>query len=302
MKNFSGKVAVITGAASGFGREFARIGARLGMWLVLADVQRDALDAVQKELEAQGAQVLAMQCDVRKAEQVQALADAAMQRFGAVHLLFNNAGVGAGGLIWEHSQADWEWVLGVNLWGVIHGVRIFTPLMLACAKSDASYEGHIVNTASMAGLLNAPTMGVYNVSKHAVVSLSESLYQDLRLVEAPISASVLCPYFVPTGISQSHRNRPDEVANPAPLTVSQLAAQAMSEKAVGSGKVSAEQVGEWTFDAIANDQFYIYSHPHALGHVQKRMEAIVTRSNPGDPYAGAEHVREMLQAKLKGGA
>ena len=302
MKNFTGKVAVITGAASGFGREFARIGARHGMKLVLADVQRDELDAVQKELEAQGAQVLAMSCDVRKAEQVQALADAAIQRFGAVHLLFNNAGVGAGGLIWEHSQADWEWVLGVNLWGVIHGVRIFTPLMLACAKSDPAYEGHIVNTASMAGLLNAPTMGVYNVSKHAVVSLSESLYQDLRLVEAPISASVLCPYFVPTGISQSHRNRPDEVASTAPLTVSQLAAQAMSEKAVGSGKVSAEQVGEWTFDAIANDQFYIYSHPHALGHVQKRMEAIVAQSNPGDPYAGAEHVREMLQAKLKGGA
>ena len=300
MKNFKNRVAVITGAASGFGREFALIGARLGMKLVLADVQRDALQAVQVELEASGTQVLAMHCDVRKAEQVQALADAAMQRFGAVHLLFNNAGVGAGGLIWEHSEADWEWVLGVNLWGVIHGVRIFMPLMLACAKSDSTYEGHIVNTASMAGLLNAPTMGVYNVSKHAVVSLSESLYQDLKLVDAPIGASVLCPYFVPTGISQSHRNRPDEVASTTPPTISQLAAQAMSEKAVGSGKVSAAQVGEWTFDAIANEQFYIYSHPHALGHVQKRMEAIVTQTNPGDPYAGAEHVREMLQAKLKG--
>ena len=300
MKNFKNRVAVITGAASGFGREFALIGARLGMKLVLADVQRDALQAVQVELEASGTQVLAMHCDVRKAEQVQALADAAMQRFGAVHLLFNNAGVGAGGLIWEHSEADWEWVLGVNLWGVIHGVRIFMPLMLACAKSDSTYEGHIVNTASMAGLLNAPTMGVYNVSKHAVVSLSESLYQDLKLVDAPIGASVLCPYFVPTGISQSHRNRPDEVASTTPPTISQLAAQAMSEKAVGSGKVSAAQVGEWTFDAIANAQFYIYSHPHALGHVQKRMEAIVTQTNPGDPYAGAEHVREMLQAKLKG--
>ena len=302
MKNFNDRVAVITGAASGFGREFALIGARLGMKLVLADVQTEALYTVEQELEAAGAQVLAMRCDVRKSEQVQALADAAMARFGAVHLLFNNAGVGAGGLIWEHSQADWEWVLGVNLWGVIHGVRIFTPLMLACAKNDASFEGHIVNTASMAGLLNAPTMGVYNVSKHAVVSLSESLYQDLRLVEAPIGASVLCPYFVPTGISQSHRNRPDEVGRTTPLTVSQLAAQAMSEKAVGSGKVSAAQVGQMTFDAIADDQFYIYSHPQALGHVQRRMEAIITQTNPGDPYAGAEHVREMLQAKLKGTA
>ena len=299
MKNFSGKVAVITGAASGFGREFALVGARLGMKLVLADVQSEPLAIVQKELEAAGAQVLALHCDVRKADQVQALADAAMQRFGAVHLLFNNAGVAAGGLIWEHSQADWEWVLGVNLWGVIHGVRIFTPLMLACAQSDASYEGHVVNTASMAGLLNAPTMGVYNVSKHAVVSLSETLYQDLRLIDAPISASVLCPYFVPTGISQSHRHRPDDLAEAARATASQLAAQAMSEKAVSSGKVSAAQVAQWTFDAIADDQFYIYSHPHALGHVQKRMEAIVAQTNPGDPYAGAEHVRTMLKEKLQ---
>ncbi|HCE07548.1 MAG TPA: hypothetical protein DEQ40_02895, partial [Oxalobacteraceae bacterium] len=167
MKNFKDKVAVITGAGSGFGREFALIGARLGMKLVLADVQQDALDKVKVELEAQGAQVLAMRCDVRHAEEVQALADATMAKFGAVHLVFNNAGVGAGGLVWENTQADWEWVLGVNLWGVIHGVRIFTPLMLECAKKDAAYEGHIVNTASMAGLLNAPNMGIYNVSKHA---------------------------------------------------------------------------------------------------------------------------------------
>ncbi len=299
MKNFESRVAVITGAASGFGREFALIGARLGMKLVLADVQQEALDDVKRILEGQGAEVVAMLCDVRKPEQIQALADTAMARFGAVHLLFNNAGVGSGGLIWENTQADWEWVLGVNLWGVVHGVRIFTPLMLACARQDPDYEGHIVNTASMAGLLNAPTMGVYNVSKHAVVSLSESLYQDLRLINAPISASVLCPYFVPTGISQSHRNRPEDVANTTRPTTSQLAAQAMSDKAVSSGKVTATQVGEMTFAAIAADQFYIYSHPQALGHVQKRMEEIITQTNPGDPYAGAEHVREMLQAKLK---
>ncbi len=302
MKKFTNRVAVITGGASGFGREFALIGARLGMKLVLADVQQDALDRVKAELEALGAEVLAVRCDVRHAEQIQALADATMARFGAVHLLFNNAGVGSGGLVWENTQADWEWVLGVNLWGVIHGVRIFTPLMLACAKTDPDYEGHIVNTASMAGLLNAPTMGVYNVSKHAVVSLTESLYQDLRLVDAPISASVLCPYFVPTGISQSHRNRPDDVAMSARPTVSQLAAQAMSDKAVSSGKVTAAAVAEMTFEAIGSDQFYVYSHPQALGHVQKRMEEIITQTNPGDPYAGAEHVRDMLQAKLKAGA
>lgn len=298
MKNFKDRVAVITGAGSGFGREFALIGARLGMKLVLADVQQDALDTVKAELEAQGAQVLAMRCDVRHAEEVQALADATMAKFGAVHLVFNNAGVGSGGLIWENTQADWEWVLGVNLWGVIHGVRIFTPLMLECAKKDAAYEGHIVNTASMAGLLNAPNMGVYNVSKHAVVSLSETLFQDLSLVNAPIGASVLCPYFVATGISQSARNRPDDVHADQP-TASQQAAQALSDKATSSGKVSATQVAEWTFDAIRDGKFYIYSHPGALGNVQARMEDIVMQRNPGDPYKAAPHVREMLQAKLK---
>ena len=298
MKNFHNRVAVITGAASGFGREFAIIGARLGMRLVLADVQQEALAANAAELEAQGAQVLAMPCDVRKGEQVEALAQAAMARFGAVHLVFNNAGVGAGGLVWESTQADWEWVLGVNLWGVIHGVRVFTPFMLACAKNDPDFEGHIVNTASMAGLLNPPTMGVYNVSKHAVVSLTESLYHDLDLVGAPIGASVLCPYFVQTGISQSDRNRPDDVPASAP-TASQIASQATMAKAVSSGKVSATEVAERTFAAIAEKQFYIYSHPGALGNVQKRMEDIVTGSNPGDPYEAAPHVREKLQAALR---
>jgi NAD(P)-dependent dehydrogenase (short-subunit alcohol dehydrogenase family) len=299
MKDFNNRVVVITGGASGFGREFANIGARLGMKLVLADVQQDALDKAKSELEAQGAQVLAMRCDVRHAAEVQALADATMEKFGAVHLVFNNAGVGSGGLVWENTQADWEWVLGVNLWGVIHGVRIFTSLMLECAKKEENYQGHIVNTASMAGLLNAPTMGIYNVSKHAVVSLSESLYQDLRLVDAPISASVLCPYFVPTAINQSHRNRPADVQTDAKPTASQLAAQAMSDKAVTSGKVTAQQVAEWTFDAVRNDNFYIYSHPGALGNVQRRMEEIVTQRNPGDPFKEAPHIREMLQSKLK---
>lgn len=298
MENFTGKVVVITGGAGGLGREFASVAAELGMKIVLADVQQDALDLARSELEGQGAQVLAMPCDVRKGEQVQALADAAMARFGAVHLVFNNAGVGSGGLIWENSEADWEWVLGVNLWGVIHGVRIFTRLMLECAKKDPQFEGHIVNTASMAGLLNAPAMGVYNVSKHAVVSLSETLYHDLQLVGAPIGASVLCPYFVPTGISQSHRNRPDDVRMEAAPTASQMAAQAMTVKAVESGKVTAAQVAQMTFAAVRDGQFYIYSHPGALGNVAERMDAIVKQRNPGDPYAATPHVREFLRAKL----
>ena len=300
MKNFSQRVAVITGAASGFGREFARTGAQLGMRLVLADVQKDALAETAAELEAAGSEVITQICDVRKGEQVEALGRTAMTSFGVVHLVFNNAGVGAGGLVWESTQADWEWVLGVNLWGVIHGVRVFTPLMLASAKDDPSYEGHIVNTASMAGLLNPPTMGVYNVSKHAVVSLTESLYHDLSLVEAPIGASVLCPYFDQTGISQSHLHRPDDVQAAAAPTVSQQVSQAVLEKAVASGKVSAAEVAQRTFDAIRDQQFYIYSHPAALGNVQRRMEDIVKGRNPGDPYEAAPHVREKLQAGLKG--
>jgi NAD(P)-dependent dehydrogenase (short-subunit alcohol dehydrogenase family) len=299
MKTFKDKVAVITGGASGLGREFANKAAELGMRLVLADVQQDALDQARAELEARGVQVLAMLCDVRKGEQVQALADATMAKFGAVHLVFNNAGVGSGGLIWENSEADWEWVLGVNVWGVIHGVRIFTRLMLDCARRDPAFEGHIVNTASMAGLLNAPTMGVYNVSKHAVVSLTETLYHDLQLVDAPIGASVLCPYFVPTGISQSHRNRPDDVKMTAGPTASQMAAQAMTVKAVESGKVSAADVAQMTFDAIAAGQFYIYSHPGALGDVAERMDEIVHQRNPSDPYKATPHIRDMLRAKMK---
>jgi NAD(P)-dependent dehydrogenase (short-subunit alcohol dehydrogenase family) len=299
MKITRDKVAVITGGASGLGRQFANVAAREGMHLVLADVQADALERAAEELRAQGVRVIAQLCDVRKAEQVQALADAAVAEFGAVHLLFNNAGVGSGGLIWENTEADWEWVLGVNVWGVIHGVRIFTKLMLASAAGDPSFEGHIVNTASMAGLLNAPAMGVYNVSKHAVVSLTETLYQDLQLVGAPIGASVLCPYFVPTGISQSHRNRPEDVRMTSGPTASQLAAQVMTDKAVSSGKVSAGDVAEITFKAIADGQFYIYSHPDALAGVRERMEHIVAGTNPPDPYAAAPQIREALRNKIK---
>jgi NAD(P)-dependent dehydrogenase (short-subunit alcohol dehydrogenase family) len=299
MKQFKDRVAVITGAASGFGREFAYSGAKLGMKLVLADVQQDALATLEAELSGQGVAVLAVQCDVSKPEQVQALADATMARFAAVHLLFNNAGVGSGGLIWENSASDWDWVLGVNLFGVIHGVRIFTPLMLACATADPDYEGHIVNTASVAGLQNAPTMGIYNVSKHAVVSVTETLYQDLQLIEAPIGTSLLCPYFVPTGIHQSERNRPAEMQNEAAPTTSQRAAQAFSEKAVVSGKISAAQVAQLTFDAIRGDQFYIYSDLEPLASVRKRMEDLVRQRNPYDPYEEVPHIKQLLRAKLK---
>ncbi len=300
IKDFKGKTAVLTGAGSGFGLECARIGARLGMNLVLVDVQQDALDKAAAEMTAMGAQVLARQLDVSSAEAMEQLAADVKARFGAPHFVFNNAGVGAGGLVWENSVADWNWVLGVNLWGVVHGVRLFTPMMLEAAKSDPRYEGHIVNTASMAGLLTAPNMGIYNVSKHAVVSLTETLYQDLSLVTDQISASVLCPYFVPTGISQSHRNRPADMPADQP-TPSQLIGQAMSDKAVSSGKVTAAEVAQKVFDAVLAGQFYIYSHPKALGNVQQRMEAIVMGNNPPDPFAARPDVGEQLRAALRQG-
>jgi len=296
--NFAGKTAVLTGAGSGFGLECARIGMRLGMQLVLVDVQQDALDAVAAEARAAGCEVLAQRVDVADAQQMQQLADAVQQRFGAPHLVFNNAGVGSGGLVWENTVADWQWVLGVNLWGVIHGVRLFTPMMLAAAKADAGYRGHIVNTASMAGLLAPPNMGVYNVSKHAVVSLSETLYHDLALVTEQIGASVLCPYFVPTGITRSERNRPQGMDGERP-SKSQLISQAMVGKAVASGKVSAAEVAQKVFDAAAANQFYIFSHPHALGNVQERMQGIVAMRNPPDPFLERPDVGAQLKAALR---
>ena len=302
--NFKHKTAVLTGAASGFGLECARIGAKLGMNIVLVDVQQDALDTATAEITAEaakhGGQVMAFRLDISKASEVEAMGQAVFAKLGAPHFVFNNAGVGAGGLIWETTLKDWEWVIGVNLMGVAHGVRVFTPMMLEAAKKDPNYQGHIVNTASMAGLLNAPNMGVYNVSKHAVVSLTETLYQDLKLVTDQISASVLCPFFVATGISKSHRNRPGEFASDdARPTKSQRIGQAMSDKAVGSGKISATDVAQKVFDAMATDQFYIYSHPKALASVQARLEDVVQIRNPTNPFAGKPEIGETLKAALR---
>ena len=296
--DFKGKTAVLTGAGSGFGLECARIGAKLGMNLVLVDVQQDALDQASAEIKATGAQVLSFRLDVSSAEQMEAMGKVVFERFGAPHFVFNNAGVGSGGLIWENTVKDWEWVLGVNVMGVVHGVRIFTPMMLEAAAKDPAWQGHIVNTASMAGLLNPPNMGVYNVSKHAVVSLSETLYQDLSLVTDQIGASVLCPFFVATGIGMSHRNRPAELATDKP-TKSQLIQQAMTGKAVGSGKVTAAHVAQLVFDAIAANQFYIYSHPKAIHSVQTRLEDVLQARNPTDPFADKPEIGQQLKQALR---
>ena len=299
MKRFAGRTAVITGAGSGFGLEASRIAAREGMHVVMADVQPDALEAAAAEIRGLGAQVLAQRVDVSKGAEVEALAAATKARFGAPSFVFNNAGISVGGLIWEHTLKDWEWCLGVNLWGVVHGVRCFVPMMLEAAQADASYEGHVVNTASMAGLVNMPNQGAYNVSKHAVVSLTETLYQDLRLVSDQVSASVLCPFFVPTGIIASDRNRPAEMDDGRPPTKSQLIGRAMGERAVARGKVSAAQVAQFVFDAMREDRFYVYSHPNALGAVQQRVDAIVNHRNPSDPFAARPDIGAELRAALR---
>ena len=304
---FKGQTAVLTGAASGFGLECARIAARAGMQVVMVDVQADALEVAAVEVQwlasqvdGGGGRVVARRVDVASAAEMEALAAEVQQAFGAPSVVFNNAGVGSGGLVWENTVKDWEWVLGVNVWGVVHGVRLFTPMMLAAAAAEPQFQGHIVNTASMAGLLNPPNMGVYNVSKHAVVSLSETLYQDLALVTDQVHAHVLCPYFVPTGINQSDRNRPAGLSDAdARPTRSQLIGKAMSDKAVGSGKVSAADVAAKVFAAMLDRQFYIYSHPRALCSVQTRLEDVVGMRNPTDPFIDRPELGAQLRAALR---
>jgi len=280
MKDFAGKVAVITGAGSGFGREFARIAARERMKLMLADVQQDALDEAVGEARASGAQAVGLRVDVARADDVQRLAERTMEELGAAHLLFNNAGVaGGGGFVWETSLKDWQWVLGVNLMGVVHGIRSFVPLML---KQDC--ECHVVNTASAAGLVSAPLMAVYNVSKHGVVTLSETMFHELRAAGAKVGVSVLCPAFVPTNIGKSDRNRPAELTEDAPATPSQIAARERAEKAVGSGRLSAAEVARMTFEAVREGRFYVITHPKLLGSVELRLQDIAAQRNPSDPY------------------
>lgn len=286
MQQFSDGVAVITGGASGLGKAFSNHAAAKGMKIVLADVQQDALDAAVEQLRASGAQAIGIRTDVSNSGDVQALADAAMNAYGRVNLLFNNAGVTAGGVVWENSEKDWDWLLGVNLHGVINGLRAFTPLMLQSAQSDPQYEAHIVNTASMAGLLAGVGSGIYSVSKHAVLALSEALYQDLNLVTERVRCSVLCPSYVPTAIGSSERNRPDALASDTPLTPSQMVAKELSQNAIVNGPVSAERVAEITFEAIEKQQFYIYTHPDTLLAVRNRFDHIVDGLNPPLSFEG----------------
>ena len=278
MKDFRDKVAVITGGASGLGLAMARRFAAEGMKLVLADIEEDALRRVETEFRKAGVPVIGIWTDVSRAQDVERLAEKALASFGAVHLLCNNAGVAPGGVVWEHTNADWEWVLGVNVWGVIHGVRVFLPIML---RQDT--ECHVVNTASVAGLLSVPNMGIYCVSKHAVVTLTECLYHDLTQRASKIGVSVLCPAYVPTGISESERNRPALLRNaPRKKSQEEIEREEQIRHAVKSGRITAEQVADQVFQAVHDNRFYVLTHPKIKGAIQTRMEDILQERAPTD--------------------
>jgi NAD(P)-dependent dehydrogenase (short-subunit alcohol dehydrogenase family) len=271
MKDLKGKVAVITGAAGGFGRELAILCAAEGMKLVLADIDEKNI-AGTVALLPPGAEVVGVGCDVSRSESVKALADRTWAAFGATHLLFNNAGVSPVGPAWSATLEDWQWTLGVNLMGVVHGIHHFVPRML-----EQGQEGHVVNTASVAGILSVPGSAVYCVSKHGVVTLSECLHHDLQLYRAKIGVSVLCPAFVNTGIKDSERNRPAGLARTNPLG---KPFEAMMRKAVESGKLSAADVARQTLDAVKANRFYILTHPKILASIESRMRDILEGRQP----------------------
>lgn len=277
MKEFKDKVAVITGAASGIGRALADRCVQEGMKAVLADVEVETLTKTAASMKAAGATVLAVRTDVAQARDVEALAEKALEVFGAVHLLCNNAGVGTEAAIWESTIAEWEWVMGVNLWGVIHGVRVFVPLMLA-----QDTECHLVNTASMAGLLSGPGLGAYKVTKHAVVTLSETLYHELAERGAKVKVSVLCPGIVNTRIMESARNRPGHLPPTEPLGPASGARWETLRQLVPAG-MPPGQVADAVFAALREDQFYILTHPEGKEYVRTRMEDILQERSPTPP-------------------
>jgi NAD(P)-dependent dehydrogenase (short-subunit alcohol dehydrogenase family) len=277
MKELKGKVAAVTGAASGLGRSMAIAFAAEGMDVALADLDEKGLEETASLVK--GVRATTLRVDVSRGADVDAFAQGTLKELNGIHVVCNNAGVSPLGAVWENTPADWQWILGVNLWGVIHGVRAFVPHLLA------QNEGHVVNTASVAGLISPPGSGAYNVTKHAVVALSESLYHDLRGRGSAVGVSVLCPAYVPTRITESERNRPEELRNSSVLSPETLARQTMLKKAVSSGKISADQVAQAVVAAVKEERFYVLTHPRIKGAIQARMEDILQERAPRNPMA-----------------
>lgn len=277
MQEFGGRVAVITGGASGIGLGLARRLGAEGMHVVIADIERPALDAAVAELAAAGIDVVGVPCDVTDAGQVQSLADTTVDRFGAVHVFCNNAGVGGGGLSWEMPLSMWDWVLGVNLWGVIHGIRSFVPILV---QQD---EAHIVNTASVAGLIAAPMMGPYNASKHAVVALSETLHHEFAIVGTAARVSVLCPGWVRTNIATSERNRPESATTAADAADEQAALGRQMLAGMIENGMPPDEVAAQVVDAIRAERFWVLTHDGDdvwMRAVDSRLQSAVERTNP----------------------
>jgi NAD(P)-dependent dehydrogenase (short-subunit alcohol dehydrogenase family) len=274
VEELQGRVAVVTGGASGIGFALASAFAAEGMKVVLGDIEAPALDEAVAKLSASGAEVIGVPTDVSVAEQVDALAAAAVERFGAIHVACNNAGVGGGGLSWEAPLSMWEWVLGVNLWGVIHGIRAFVPILM---QQD---EGHVVNTASIAGLVAGPFMGPYNASKHAVVALSETLYHEMGMMAPQVKVSVLCPGWVATRIADSARNRPPaEEGDGTPNEGFVLPLQSFIDRGM-----SPDDLATTVLAAIRAERFWILPHddtePYWEKLVNDHAQGFIDRANP----------------------
>jgi NAD(P)-dependent dehydrogenase (short-subunit alcohol dehydrogenase family) len=272
-----GRVAVVTGAASGIGLGLCERFAAEGMRVVMADVEEPVLRQAAGRLSGQGAEVLAVNTDVAKAEQVEALRDKAVQAFGAVHVLCNNAGVGGPhGPLWQATRGEWEWVLGVNLWGVVHGIRAFVPQLL---EQDAA---HIVNTASVFGVF-AGALGPYGVSKHAVVALTETLHFQLRERGARVGVSVLCPGAVRTRFGSSARNRPAEAGSPAVSGAAERASEEQFDRLLATAKQPAE-VAELVVRGIRDGRFYILTSDNRNAAIRRRAEEILAGNPPAPPF------------------
>ena len=275
MNNFRGRVAVVTGAASGIGLALTERFVAEGMNVVMADIEAGALATESARLRRDGATVLPIRVDVSQPGDVERLADETYSAFGAAHVVCNNAGVAVIGAVHEHTLADWQWVINVNLWGVIHGVRVFLPRMLAGGD-----EGHVVNTASMAGLTTAPFMSVYDVTKHGVVALSESMYKELALSGAPIGVSVVCPGLIETNIMRSSRNRPESLAEEGKAgPMAQAFGQSLSDR-LASGYPPSE-VANQVVAGIREGRFYIVpAQPDVKSNIAVRVNDLLELRNP----------------------
>lgn len=278
MQEFEGKVAVITGAASGIGLALTEKCLSLGMSVVMADIEEEVLIKVAEKLQSAGDNnILPVTTDVSVLEEIEILAKKAMDHFGGVHLLFNNAGVGGGGNSWESTQKDWEWVIGVNLWSVIYGVQVFSPLMIS-----QDTDCHIVNTASVAGLVGAITNAPYSVTKHGVVALTEHLYADFKNQDLKVGASVLCPGFINTNIIDSDRNRPSHLANfaePPVLTEKEEGMREMFKQVLKQG-MQPSQLADIVFEGIRAEKLYLLTQSDFDEAILARAKNITSGTNP----------------------